>query len=156
MAPNSNETNNGDDDPTITNVLKRSKDPLEGIIFSLRRPMSDLGPGLVLLVTSIPFFVGTYLGYKNSQNFDKVIGKSFSQLEWRIREDVPTNLRAVKRASMLIAMRQLNDARMRGYEEKGPFSTQATANGARRLQPVPMRVKVDWDRDETMAAYLKD
>lgn len=77
-------------------------------------------------------------------------------LEWRIREDVPTNLRAVKRASMLVAMRQLNDARMRGYEEKGPFSTQATANGARRLQPVPMRVKVDWDRDETMAAYLKD
>jgi hypothetical protein len=75
-------------------------------------------------------------------------------LEWRIREDVPTNLRAVKRASMLAAMRQLHDARMQGYEEKSPYATKAT--GSRALPPMPMRVKVDWERDETMAAYLKD
>lgn len=53
-------------------------------------------------------------------------------LEWRIREDVPTNLRAVKRAAL---KREL-----------------VTSAGRRSPQKSE---RVNWMEDETMAAYLK-
>jgi hypothetical protein len=59
-------------------------------------------------------------------------------LEWRIREDVPTNLRAVKAASLALSkpMSINTPALARAYADK---------NGAASLH---------WDRDETMAKYL--
>lgn len=73
-------------------------------------------------------------------------------LEWRIREDVPTNLRAVKAASA-------GSSRPNGVLTKSirKLSLQA-ANGiqARRAKFAPQLVPamMDWDRDETMAKYL--
>jgi hypothetical protein len=75
-------------------------------------------------------------------------------LEWRIREDVPTNLRAVK-ASALKAMYGLQDG--------GPIpAMKYVANGAQALngnlqgrqQSANALLLMDWDRDETMAKYL--
>ncbi|GKY92664.1 hypothetical protein MPSEU_000236400 [Mayamaea pseudoterrestris] len=71
-------------------------------------------------------------------------------LEWRIREDVPTNLRAVKKASMLS-----------GYE--GVMSTRQLRNivPARSMaqqKQLPLkrltRINVNWEPEETMATYL--
>ena len=70
-------------------------------------------------------------------------------LEWRIREDVPTNLRAVKKAALEV-----------GY--KGVFASRTpaalpVANG--RTAPAfarDKRIKVQWYKDETMGAYLPD
>lgn len=70
-------------------------------------------------------------------------------LEWRIREDVPTNLRAVKKAALRV-----------GYE--GVMATRGRANnnpapaGLPAAFPQGSRVKVQWYKDETMAAYLSD
>jgi hypothetical protein len=69
-------------------------------------------------------------------------------LEWRIREDVPTNLRAVKKASMetgydgVMAMRNSRSS--------------ASAQSIGRNQPVRglTRINVNWEREETMATYL--
>ena len=69
-------------------------------------------------------------------------------LEWRIREDVPTNLRAVKRAALGIEDDQPLQARMQTLTE-----TVRNYVGKARSQ---MKVKVDWLEDETMAAYLKN
>jgi len=77
-------------------------------------------------------------------------------LEWRIREDVPTNLRAVKRSAMEVGYKGVMLARYNG--KRG-----APANGARaehyRNGPNYARGllrNIKWDRDETMAAYLTD
>ena len=68
-------------------------------------------------------------------------------LEWRIREDVPTNLRAVKRAALEV-----------GYD--GVMATRRRANPGAASAGLPSvlagRVKVQWYKDETMAAYLSD
>jgi hypothetical protein len=63
-------------------------------------------------------------------------------LEWRIREDVPTNLRAVKAAAILLSNpKSINTpALAKAYAEK---------NGALLVSSM-----MDWDRDETMAKYL--
>jgi hypothetical protein len=73
-------------------------------------------------------------------------------LEWRIREDVPTNLRAVKAAALKIGRRNNVVPVARNVQNY-------VKNGARSLngQLFPSQLVpalVDWDRDETMAKYL--
>lgn len=127
-------------------------------------------------------------------------------LEWRIREDVPTNLRAVKKAALGLVssrlvlrepetvetensalingsdvgqsatkssrrptIRRINASRVNNAMQRSVnaanVARQRTVAAARRTvssrkaQPVPVPVPVasvydDWDRDETMAAYL--
>ncbi|EKU20938.1 hypothetical protein NGA_0121700 [Nannochloropsis gaditana CCMP526] len=66
-------------------------------------------------------------------------------LEWRIKEDVPTNLRAVKVAS-----------------EKLPWDCEqdqaalAALAAGRREQQARMTVAQDWMSDETLGAYIGD
>ena len=75
-------------------------------------------------------------------------------LEWRIREDVPTNLRAVKAATM-----RINSPSTLAINPSRSFSSTA-ANGASassrngKSRPRLVPVMADWDRDETMAKYL--
>eukprot|EP00429_Kryptoperidinium_foliaceum_P054579 CAMPEP_0176081194 /NCGR_PEP_ID=MMETSP0120_2-20121206/40615_1 /TAXON_ID=160619 /ORGANISM="Kryptoperidinium foliaceum, Strain CCMP 1326" /LENGTH=253 /DNA_ID=CAMNT_0017414963 /DNA_START=259 /DNA_END=1020 /DNA_ORIENTATION=- len=69
-------------------------------------------------------------------------------LEWRIREDVPTNLRAVKAATAKIdAPTTLPLAAKSLASIQGGGANGAVASS--RLGRV-----LDWDRDETMAKYL--
>lgn len=93
-------------------------------------------------------------------------------LEWRIREDVPTNLRAVKAAtlgkvaasssSMELSTVGASAGPNEVREVRNIRSRSRTANTA----PVPVRmanqgarqlaaVMVDWERGETMAKYLE-
>ncbi len=71
-------------------------------------------------------------------------------LEWRIREDVPTNLRAVKAATMKkVSMHAQNE-----------IKTVQNLSSSRKLmesrQPRQLAtVMVDWERGETMAKYLE-
>ena len=77
-------------------------------------------------------------------------------LEWRIREDVPTNLRAVKKAALEVGYAGVMAAR----GGKTAFSN--SNRGATTAEALPptfargARVKVQWYKDETMAAYLSD
>lgn len=74
-------------------------------------------------------------------------------LEWRIREDVPTNLRAVKSATMRKNSPNtlpLPNRSIAGLQEI-PASM---ARNMSRNQPRMVPVLADWDRDETMARYL--
>mmetsp|Transcript_21994 Transcript_21994/g.30913 ORF Transcript_21994/g.30913 Transcript_21994/m.30913 type:complete len:462 (-) Transcript_21994:142-1527(-) len=89
-------------------------------------------------------------------------------LEWRIREDVPTNLRAVKKASLdlgkegVLALR----ARQQGAPTLGLSRRALNARRAavdREIQNETLSSSstttttgVDWYKDETMAAYLND
>jgi hypothetical protein len=86
-------------------------------------------------------------------------------LEWRIREDVPTNLRAVKAASLKTGQAGVLAAREgRPIPRQLPITYRngAADNGANRqgsneMNPTPALVipgMLDWDRDETMAKYL--
>lgn len=82
-------------------------------------------------------------------------------LEWRIREDVPTNLRAVKLAASSVtarAAKPLAAAGVSGEEEESASSSnkkkQKQSNGKRSLLD-SMR-NVQWYKDETMAAYLTE
>lgn len=76
-------------------------------------------------------------------------------LEWRIREDVPTNLRAVKAATI-----RINAPNTLPLKNSEPLSSiqdikASRASGLSRVgrrQMIP--VLSDWDRDETMAKYL--
>mmetsp|Transcript_15663 Transcript_15663/g.24372 ORF Transcript_15663/g.24372 Transcript_15663/m.24372 type:complete len:350 (+) Transcript_15663:201-1250(+) len=104
-------------------------------------------------------------------------------LEWRIREDVPTNLRAVKKASVETGKRGVMEYRARNNitparnlsrqsstltarvrQNAGEQITRVkdrigqTINNARApaAQLAPLRVKVNWADDETMARYLRD
>jgi hypothetical protein len=78
-------------------------------------------------------------------------------LEWRIREDVPTNLRAVKKASMEI---QRYNLKRRTTERYPP--TQLMLNSSPTVVPrstSPRKSEnisggVEWSDDETMGAYL--
>ena len=64
-------------------------------------------------------------------------------LEWRIREDVPTNLRAVK-----LAATRVRDAKA--------SVLQRAANVPRGQSLLESLSKVQWYKDETMAAYLTE
>jgi len=74
-------------------------------------------------------------------------------LEWRIREDVPTNLRAVKKAALETGYDGVMAARGGGRQRQRSLAT-VLPGGA--LVQTDRRVKVQWYKDETMAAYLKD
>lgn len=74
-------------------------------------------------------------------------------LEWRIREDVPTNLRAVKAATLNMV-------------EKAALQPVGSGTNGIKTVPVPVgtarqetrqlaAVMVDWERGETMAKYLE-
>ena len=84
-------------------------------------------------------------------------------LEWRIREDVPTNLRAVKAATMAMDTSMVPTAaaaattaaatpqnQKQRIEKKFPVRITKQRATAPRLASVLM----DWDVDETMAKYL--
>lgn len=62
-------------------------------------------------------------------------------LEWRIREDVPTNLRAVKKAAT-----QVGHAGVSQFRQKRHKFTQNVKSVLKREE---------WNENETMAAYLK-
>lgn len=75
-------------------------------------------------------------------------------LEWRIREDVPTNLRAVKAATLSKRDRQLppvNDGKA-VLSVRDVNSIRSQKRQERKFL-VPI-LGSDWDRDETMAKYL--
>ena len=92
-------------------------------------------------------------------------------LEWRIREDVPTNLRAVKAATIGMQQKSAaanskisettrrNDERsVRPVRDVGSIranTSRSRRNGkTQQYAPIPVPVMADWDRDETMAKYL--
>lgn len=94
-------------------------------------------------------------------------------LEWRIREDVPTNLRAVKHAALTVGYDGVMAERRLHNPSARPKSRDLPSRSGRRRQPVaspqpaatsPPLVTAtlassplaDWGEDETMAAYLKD
>jgi hypothetical protein len=73
-------------------------------------------------------------------------------LEWRIREDVPTNLRAVK-AAALKSLHGLQTGAQNPalkYVANGAQALKGKLQGRRQAA----RALLDWDRDETMAKYL--
>lgn len=67
-------------------------------------------------------------------------------LEWRIREDVPTNLRAVKAATM-----RINAPATLPIDSSMTLSPVPRGMAAQRKM---VSMAGDWDRDETMAKYL--
>jgi hypothetical protein len=73
-------------------------------------------------------------------------------LEWRIREDVPTNLRAVKRAAMTVG-----EAGVLASRPKSSSSAPSLKESVRRnVQLAAGRLgQMNWGEDETMAVYLK-
>ncbi|EEC46924.1 predicted protein [Phaeodactylum tricornutum CCAP 1055/1] len=74
-------------------------------------------------------------------------------LEWRIREDVPTNLRAVKLAAMTVGYKGVQASRQQGMQPAS-FGKSYRRNGARPGLIADLRVQ--WEPEETMAAYLKE
>ena len=107
-------------------------------------------------------------------------------LEWRIREDVPTNLRAVKKAAVEVGRQGVLQARGGGVSSTSMTTTalaksasnqnnaatnnkntnnknaNVNAQGSQQQQQQQTarrrmaKVKVLWDESETMAAYLKN
>lgn len=96
-------------------------------------------------------------------------------LEWRIREDVPTNLRAVKKAAVLYEMnrqRQIQQSNNNmSIRNQITVDIPVSRNGKNKLQQHPVyasqvaqrtslardtRLKVQWYKDETMDTYLSD
>ena len=67
-------------------------------------------------------------------------------LEWRIREDVPTNLRAVKKAAMEVGHEGVMQVRLGKSRSMAPVSENIGRNV----------LKVKWNTDETMEKYLRD
>lgn len=103
-------------------------------------------------------------------------------LEWQIKTEVPTNLRAVKAAAIELGydgVMQLRDSARRSRDGRVTMRTNAsermgaaagamgrvlstaqsnfTAAAAQRTKPMPKLapVRVQWYEDETMASYLK-
>jgi len=100
-------------------------------------------------------------------------------LEWRIREDVPTNLRAIKKASQEVGYEGVMAARNGGRinSSNNGVSNYASANRVmdtrrgsstnpgqdklvesiqKSFKRTPYVNAVDWGEDETMAAYLRE
>jgi hypothetical protein len=83
-------------------------------------------------------------------------------LEWRIREDVPTNLRAVKAATIGSLQQALHQDKPVVPQSISTLATSfmptsditRTRNNGRQYQPRLANVMGDWDRDETMGKYL--
>jgi hypothetical protein len=75
-------------------------------------------------------------------------------LEWRIREDVPTNLRAVKAAAMNVGYEGVMASRQPGRINVRASGTKTRAALDRLTANV--RSSVQWDTTETMAAYLNE
>lgn len=73
-------------------------------------------------------------------------------LEWRIREDVPTNLRAVK----LAAGKRKKEQNPVGFKSKLSQLRSENFVAARSMLKQSMRSRVKWQKDETMAAYLNE
>mmetsp|Transcript_56860 Transcript_56860/g.115759 ORF Transcript_56860/g.115759 Transcript_56860/m.115759 type:complete len:366 (+) Transcript_56860:129-1226(+) len=93
-------------------------------------------------------------------------------LEWRIREDVPTNLRAVKAATLGMVSSsgsksmELATVGAANGTTSGAGNGRRTQRGSKPTKVVPVRmanqgarqlaaVMVDWERGETMAKYLE-
>ena len=108
-------------------------------------------------------------------------------LEWRIREDVPTNLRAVKRAALKTRQQQtkptaplasseslnaytpeklpsaqqqrsrrpLTPRQLQESSRARPQSSRPASREAVPSKAAAFRVKVNWDEDETLGAYLR-
>jgi hypothetical protein len=74
-------------------------------------------------------------------------------LEWRIREDVPTNLRAVKAAAMNVGYEGVMATR-----NPGKINLKQTGKTRTALDRLTANVRssVQWDTTETMAAYLNE
>jgi len=83
-------------------------------------------------------------------------------LEWRIREDVPSNLRAVKAATLKINSPNVLPLARTNAAANDPALPSIPATRAKRVTPRspqtnqlrPEPLLLDWDRDETMAKYL--
>lgn len=92
-------------------------------------------------------------------------------LEWRIREDVPTNLRAVKAATIDMVASASSSSKPLDIAGGGVGANEIKTvpnlrNSSINSSPVPVRmaiqetrqlasVMVDWERGETMAKYLE-
>lgn len=93
-------------------------------------------------------------------------------LEWRIREDVPTNLRAVKAATLGMVAKSTPSMELAtvgaSSNGNGTEAPRKAKSRSRNSQPrtIPVRmarqkarqlaaVMVDWERGETMAKYLE-
>lgn len=72
-------------------------------------------------------------------------------LEWRIREDVPTNLRAVKAATLKKVETSSRQAAPSNEIKTVPLPVSVARKETRQLAAVD----VDWERGETMAKYLE-
>jgi hypothetical protein len=102
-------------------------------------------------------------------------------LEWRIREDVPTNLRAVKKSALAIQQDDVLMSKRRALQQqqqqsiaftssaKTPNDALTTVVSSKQQQEKSKastarftafardaRTKIQWLQDETMAAYLPD
>lgn len=87
-------------------------------------------------------------------------------LEWRIREDVPTNLRAVKKAAQQYEMNRQRQTQQANSVSNRDGGYPMTIYGKSEFQNRPAysrvnlardaRLKVQWYKDETMEAYLSD
>jgi len=76
-------------------------------------------------------------------------------LEWRIREDVPTNLRAVKAATIKVnSPNTLPLANTRSGSSIPDIQASRGGSGIIRSRPRMVATLSDWDRDETMGKYL--
>lgn len=71
-------------------------------------------------------------------------------LEWRIREDVPTNLRAVKRAAMTVGEVGVHATR------RSRRSLKESVRRTVQFDRQPAIPKMNWGEDETMARYLQN
>ena len=71
-------------------------------------------------------------------------------LEWRIREDVPTNLRAVKKASVDTGLEGVMASTGHPVSSASSQNTRQQNQALKRLS----RINVNWEREETMATYL--
>jgi hypothetical protein len=71
-------------------------------------------------------------------------------LEWRIREDVPTNLRAVKRAAMTVGEKGVLATR------QSRASLQESVRRTVHFDRQPVVPAMIWGEDETMAKYLQN
>jgi Polyketide cyclase / dehydrase and lipid transport len=69
-------------------------------------------------------------------------------LEWRIREDVPTNLRAVKKSAMEVGFHGVMATR--SFSNLKTATARLPGSGKRGL------LKVQWYKDETMGTYLTE
>jgi hypothetical protein len=76
-------------------------------------------------------------------------------LEWRIREDVPTNLRAVKASALKAVYGMQAGVPIPAMKYVVGNSAKALkANFQGRQQAASALLLMDWDRDETMGKYL--